>query len=67
MGAGGKCIDVCTVGSRSVIAKLYPWYYVVNDRPVKIMLLPDGGADCLVFGLSSHATVEKVFGRGMGC
>ncbi len=29
--------------------KPYPWYYAVNDRPVKIVRLPNGGADCLVF------------------
>lgn len=27
----------------------YPRYYTVNDRPVKIVRLPDGGADELVF------------------
>ena len=33
--------------------KPYPWYYAVNDRPVKIVLLPDGGADCLVFDFTT--------------
>jgi hypothetical protein len=31
------------------MGKPYPWYYAVNDRPVQIVALPDGGADCLVF------------------
>ena len=29
--------------------RAYPRYYAVNDRPVKIVRLPDGGSDCLVF------------------
>ncbi|MEO6457396.1 MAG: hypothetical protein ABIO92_03845 [Chloroflexia bacterium] len=33
--------------------KPYPWYYAVNDRPVKIVLLPDGSADCLVFDFTT--------------
>jgi hypothetical protein len=31
------------------MTKPYPWYYAVNDRPVKIVELPDGGADALAF------------------
>jgi hypothetical protein len=31
------------------MAKPYPWYYTVNDRPVKLVELPDGGCDALVF------------------
>lgn len=34
-------------------AKPYPWYYTVNDRPVMIDKLPDGGVDCLVFDFAS--------------
>jgi hypothetical protein len=30
-----------------------PWYYAVNNRPVNIVQLPDGGADCLVFDFAS--------------
>lgn len=33
--------------------KPFPWYYAVNDRPVKIVLLPNGGADCLVFDFAT--------------
>ena len=28
---------------------VYPRYYAVNDRPVQIVRLPNGGSDCLVF------------------
>lgn len=28
-------------------------YYAVNDRPVKIVPTPDGGADCLVFDFAT--------------
>ena len=35
----------------------YPWYYAVNDRPVKIVATPDGGADCLVFDFASGGFV----------
>ena len=35
------------------MSKPYPWYYAVNDRPVKIVLLPDGSADCLVFDFTT--------------
>jgi len=34
-------------------AKPYPWYYTVNDRPVMIEQLPDGGVDCLVFDVAT--------------
>lgn len=30
-------------------SKPYPWYYAVNDRPVKFVEMPDGGLDALVF------------------
>jgi len=35
------------------MSKPYPWYYAVNDRPVMIVELPGGGADCLVFDFVS--------------
>jgi hypothetical protein len=35
------------------MAKPLPWYYAVNDRPVKIVELPDGGVDALVFGFAT--------------
>jgi hypothetical protein len=31
------------------MTKPYPWYYAVNDRPVKIIELPDGSGDALAF------------------
>jgi hypothetical protein len=31
----------------------YPAYYAVNDRPVKLVQLPDGGADCLALDMRS--------------
>lgn len=54
------------------MSKPFPWYYAVNDRPVKIVMLPDGGADCLVFDWTSGAFVpdrsyfEKVSDTGIG-
>jgi len=30
------------------MARPCPWHYAVNDRPVKIMKLSDGGLDALV-------------------
>lgn len=33
----------------------YPWYYAVNDRPVKVVELADGGADVLVFDWATGA------------
>ncbi len=35
------------------MAKPYPWYYAVNDRPVKIVQFADGSADCLVFDFAT--------------
>jgi hypothetical protein len=32
-----------------------PWYYAVNDLPVKFVPLPDGGSDCLVFDFATRA------------
>ena len=31
----------------------YPRFYAVNDRPVKIVLLPNGGSDCLVLDFAT--------------
>ena len=33
------------------MSKPYPWFYAVNDRPVQIVQLRDGGADCLVLDM----------------
>lgn len=41
-------------------SKPYPWYYAVNDRPVKLVELPDGGLDALVY---DFATGELVADR----
>lgn len=41
----------------TMTSKPYPWYYAVNDRPVKIVELPDGGADMLVFDWSTGGFV----------
>jgi hypothetical protein len=35
------------------MSKPYPWYYAINDRPVKIVQLPDGSTDCMVFDFAS--------------
>ena len=35
------------------MSKPYPWYYAVNDRPVKIVELSDGSVDCLVFDFTT--------------
>ncbi len=47
------------------MARPYPWYYAVNDRPVMIVLLPDGGSDALVFDWATGAFVpdRSYFGR----
>lgn len=34
-----------------------PWYYAVNDRPVKIVETADGGSDCLVFDFATGGFV----------
>jgi hypothetical protein len=39
------------------MAKPYPWYYAVNDRPVKIVQLPDGGTDALVFDFTTGSFI----------
>ena len=45
--------------------KPYPWLYAVNDRPVMIVRLPDGGADALVFDFKTGAFVpdRRYFAR----
>lgn len=35
----------------------YPRYYAVNDRPIKLVRLPDGGVDALAFHWESGAFV----------
>jgi hypothetical protein len=39
------------------MAKPYPWYYAVNDRPVKIVQRPDGSGDALAFDWSTGGFV----------
>lgn len=54
------------------MSKPSPWHYTVNDRPVKIVRLPDGGSDALVFDRTTSAFVPdrsyfgKVPGTGIG-
>ena len=47
--------------------KPYPWYYAVNDRPVKIVRLPGGGADALIFDFATGDFVpdRSYFARTM--
>ncbi len=35
------------------MAKPYPWFFAVNDRPVVVVGTPSGGSDCLVFDFVS--------------
>ena len=50
----------------------YPWYYAVNDRPVKIVQLADGAVDALVFDVATGGFVpdrsycERVADPGIG-
>lgn len=39
------------------MTKPYPHYYAVNDRPVKLVLLPAGEVDALVFDIASGVFV----------
>jgi len=39
------------------MTKPYPWYYAVNDRPVKLVELADGSLDALVFDFSTGGFV----------
>ena len=47
------------------MAKPLPWYYAVNDRPVKIVELPDGSGDALAFDWATggFAPDRSYFGR----
>lgn len=53
-------------------AKPYPWYYAVNERPVKIVQLPDGSSDALVYQWATGAFTpdrsyfEKTMDHGPG-
>ncbi|QZZ19366.1 hypothetical protein J5X98_18525 [Leptothermofonsia sichuanensis E412] len=31
----------------------FPWYFVINDRPVKVVATPDGGMDVLILNLET--------------
>jgi hypothetical protein len=31
----------------------FPWYFLVNDRPVKVIATPDGGMDVLILNLTT--------------
>ncbi len=31
----------------------FPWYFVINDRPVKVVATPDGGMDVLLLNLTT--------------
>lgn len=31
----------------------FPWYFVINDRPVKVIATPDGGMDVLILNLET--------------
>lgn len=46
-------------GAATPIAQMttYPAHYAVNDRPVKLVLLADGRADCLVLDMRSGRLV----------
>jgi hypothetical protein len=39
------------------MADPFPWYFAVDDRPVKIVASPDGGADALVFDFTTGGFV----------
>lgn len=49
------------------MSKPYPWYYAVNDRPVKIVELPDGSSDALAFDWATGGFVpdRSYFARTM--
>ncbi|WP_421657797.1 hypothetical protein [Leptothermofonsia sp. ETS-13] len=36
----------------------FPWYFVINDRPVKVVATPDGGMDVLILNLTT-GTLER--------
>src|SRR5438876_4398595 len=56
----------------TLMAKPYPWYYAVSDRPVKIVEMPNGGVDALVFDfatgsfLSDRSYFARVAETGIG-
>ena len=31
----------------------FPWYFTINDRPVKVSATPDGGMDVLILNLTT--------------
>jgi hypothetical protein len=37
-----------------------PWYFAVNDRPVKVVPTDDGGADVLVLDLCTGGFVRNL-------
>lgn len=44
------------------MAKSYPWFYAVNDRPVAIVETPSGDRDCLVFDFTSgNLTPDRAY------
>jgi len=40
--------------------KPYPWFYAVNDRPVKFALLPSGELDVLVYDFKTKQLVRDM-------
>jgi hypothetical protein len=38
----------------------FPWYYAVNDRPVKFVELPTGGVDVLVYDFKTGELVSDM-------
>lgn len=42
------------------MSKPLPWYFAVNDRPVKMVRLPGGGSDTLVFDWSTGGFVSDL-------
>lgn len=40
--------------------KPYPWFYAVNDRPVKFVELPSGGLDVLVYDFQTGELVRDM-------
>ncbi len=31
----------------------FPWFFVINDRPVKVVATPDGGMDVLILNMAT--------------
>lgn len=42
------------------MSKPFPWFYAVNDRPVKIVQLADGTGDALVFDWTTGGFVSDL-------